>query len=245
MATALLGIAAGAGIGLPADRCAGLLACPPVRVAPVTNRRVTKPVAPATVSTIDARSLRRFTELQSRVDRYVEHCRRHADQAGERKEATDRELEEHNRTQAESLCFLTFLRRLLEQPGDSLQVADRTFTREEIGAVLATKLDEHQQQAEVGRSLRLEAAAAQARRHAADEQAARWRQQQADLIARVDALRTDSNLLAETKSIAATRSPTAASSPQSSDGDDAIRQAERLAEELERLLPPEEAPAAE
>jgi hypothetical protein len=91
--------------------------------------------------------------------------------------------------------------------------------------LLATLVEEHQKLLEQGRKLRIDAAAATAARKGADEQLARWQQQQAELLQLVDSLTSD-NSLGTTEN------------PQPIETADTQRLAKELAARLETLLPP-------
>ena len=95
------------------------------------------------------------------------------------------------------------------------------MTPEQLGVVLATLIEEHQKLLEKEREARIEAAAAEAKRQGADEQLARWQQQQVELLRLIDSLVTADDPNSNT--------PTTADEP---------KLAEELASRLDLLLPP-------
>jgi hypothetical protein len=163
----------------------------------------------------------RLGELSERMQRHVETCDDLAKQAAKKQEEAQTASSAADQSIEHSRRLILFARDLLTTSGQKITLGERELTPEQLGSLLATLVDEHQKLLEQQRQLRIEAAAAAAKRQGADEQLARWRQQQAELLRLIDSLVT-SDALAPGNAAAA----------------DKAKLAEDLASRLETLLPP-------
>jgi hypothetical protein len=201
--------------------------------SPVPSRRliiiVKQPaaVAPATAATAnDQGQLRKqLADIAQRMQQRVEQCRKTALQTAEGEGTVQKQLQDHNQEVAASQRLILFARNLLTASESKIVLEGRELTSEQLGGLLATVVEEHQKLLEQGRKLRIDAAAATAAREGADEQLARWQQQQAELLQLVDSLTSDNSL-------GTTENPQPIETP------DTQRLAKELAARLETLLPP-------
>ena len=202
----------------PAARCGG---SPPIAQCSPARRVPGKPQAPPSRSKpdTDSRTLKRLQDLRPRLDAYLQHCRTQAEQATADEQAANRKIAEHERAVSRSLQELLLLQELLATNSNSLEIAGKGFSQEQVGGFLAGRLSDHRRLLEQSRELRLDAAAAAARRRGADQQVARWQQQRAELLSEVQSLIRESRL------------PTVDSTARTTT-------AARLAADLESSLPP-------
>jgi hypothetical protein len=163
----------------------------------------------------------RLGELSQRMQRHVEACRKAAQQAANDEQAAKTESSAIGQSIDKSRRLILLGRKLLAASGKTISLGGRELTPEQLGGVLATLIEEHQKLLEKEREARIEAAAAEAKRQGADEQLARWQQQQVELLRLIDSLVTADDPNSNT--------PTTADEP---------KLAEELASRLESLLPP-------
>lgn len=163
----------------------------------------------------------RLGELSQRMQQHVEACRKAAQQAANDEQAAKTESSAIGQSIDKSRRLILLGRKLLAASGKTISLGGRELTPEQLGGVLATLIEEHQKLLEKEREARIEAAAAEAKRQGADEQLARWQQQQVELLRLIDSLVTADDPNSNT--------PTTADEP---------KLAEELASRLDLLLPP-------
>jgi hypothetical protein len=200
--------------------------------SPVPSRRLIIVKQPAAVAPANATAAndqgqlrKQLADIAQRMQQRVEQCRKTALQTAEGEGTVQKQLQDHNQEVAASQRLILFARNLLTASESKIVLEGRELTSEQLGGLLATLVEEHQKLLEQGRKLRIDAAAATAARKGADEQLARWQQQQAELLQLVDSLTSD-NSLGTTEN------------PQPIETADTQRLAKELAARLETLLPP-------
>lgn len=165
-----------------------------------------------------------LSELSRRLEQHLERCKEKAEVAEAKQVSSETKVSEHAKSLESSEQLIVFARHLLAKNETTIRIGEKEFTKDQIGSLLATLVDEHQKLIEQGRKLRIEAAAAAAESEGADQQLARWKQQQVELERIVDSL----------------IKPNASGSQQSGRTIEAdnLQLAQNLATRLEALLPP-------
>lgn len=134
-------------------------------------------------------SVQRIRTIGIQLVTLVNVCQDDAAAAAAAVEAAEDSLAKTLQAQEDSLARMIVLRDLLTACGSHVCTGDKAFSKEEVAAVLSLKLNEHHVLLQLENEQQQQLVTAQQQHRQMVERLAKWKRQQDELVARVDAFR--------------------------------------------------------
>lgn len=134
-------------------------------------------------------SVRRIRTIGAQLVTLVNVCQDDAVAAAAAVKDAEGKLEETLSLQDDSMARMVVLRDSLTACGSHVCIGDKAFSKEELATVLSLKLNAHRDLVQLENDQRQQLVAAQQHHRQMVERLAKWKRQQDELVARVDAVR--------------------------------------------------------